>query len=266
MGVAVMACQAFAQRVDVSLTLAHGVFVVNEPVVIQARVTNLMRDPLEIGEGARDQLLIELAKENRDNELTPYDDKPFIKPLTLASGNTLTHMMEIDKWFNVAENGKYLIRVVLLHNGNRYESAMRSFDVVPGIQLKEGVQMFANRQRLQRNFKMVHWTRNQSRQLFLRIEDAPDGKTWDTVALGEFSRAEEPRLDIAPSGEITTFHRANADSYLHTVIWSLPDSVEIAERNVLLDPDVSSAQRMRAIYGDLPDQTEQKKSSWWKFW
>jgi len=261
-----VAGQAFAQRVDVSLTLAYTVFITGEPVLVQAELTNnLMRDSLDIGDDAKDKFLIEVCKETRNDELPPDESKPFIKPLTLAPGSKLTHRMEVDKWFDVADNGKYLIRAVLVHNGMRYESEMKSFDIVPGTQLKEGVQMFANKQNLQRNFKLVHWTRNQSRHLFLRIEDS-DGQVWDTIDLGEFSRAEEPRLDISPGGEVTTFHRANADNFLRTVIWSLPDSVEIDERNVLLDPDVSSATRIRAHYGDLPDQTEQKKSSWWKFW
>jgi len=266
--VTAVASQAFAQRVEVSLTLAYTVFITGEPVLIQAEVTNLMRDALEIGDDAPAKFLIEVYKENRNEEL-PHDmGKPFIKPVTLAPGNKLTHRMEADKWFDVADNGKYLIRAVLAHNGVRYESTMKSFDIVPGIPLKEGVQMFAHKQNFQRNFKLVHWTRGQyqTRRLFLRIEDTPGGQIWDTIDLGDFSRAEEPRLDIAPTGEVTTVHRANPDNFLRTVIWSLPDSVEIAERDVLLDPDVSSATRMRNHYGDLPDQTEQKKSSWWKLW
>jgi len=262
-----VASQVFAQGVEVSLTLAYTVFITGEPVLIQVDViNNLIRDPLDIGDDAKDKFLIEVCKDNRNNELPHDESKPFIKPVTLAPGSKLTHRMEADKWFDLADNGKYLIRAVMVHNGNRYESTMKSFDIVPGTPLKEGVQMFANKKNFQRNFKLVHWTRNQARHLFLRIEDAPDGVVWDTINLGEFSRAEEPRLDIAPGGEVTTFHRANADNFLRTVIWSLPDSVEIDERNVLLDPDVSPAQRMRAHYGNLPDQTENKKSSWWKFW
>jgi len=265
-GIAAMACQTFAQKVDVSLTLAYSTFITGEPVVVQAKITNLMRDPLDIGDDAPDRFLIEVSKEKRDNELVPDPGKPFLKPLALTPGNSILHTMEVDKWFDVADNGKYLIRAVLVHNGNRYESGMKSFDIVPGTPLKEGVQMFADRKNFQRNFKLVHWTRNQVRNLFLRIEDSPGGQVWDTIDLGEFSRSEDPRLDIAPNGEVTTFHRANPDNFLRTVIWSLPDSVEIAERDVLLDPDVSSAQRMRAIYGDLKDAPDKKKSSWWKLW
>jgi hypothetical protein len=265
-GIAALATQAFAQKVDVSLTLPYTMFVTGEPVLVQAKVTNLLRGQLDIGDDAPDTFLIEVSKGTRDNELAPEEGKPFIKPLTLMPGNTLEHRLEVDKWFDLSDNGKYLIRAILVHNGMRYESALKSFDVMPGVPLKKGTQMFVNRPNLERTFQLVHWTRNQTKHLFLRIEDAPSGQVWDTIDLGEFSRAEEPRLDIAPTGEVTTFHRANADSFLRTVIWSLPDSVEVADRDALLDPNVPATKRMRAIYGDVQEAAEKKKSSWWKFW
>ena len=260
-----VAASAFAQRIDVSLTLAYGVFVVGEPVLVQVKVSNQMRESLEFGD--EDTFLMEISKGDRYNELSPETDKPFIKPRRLASGGTFEHKMEMDKWFPLDDTGKYLIRAVVVHNDMRYESVVKSFDVIPGISMKEGVQMFAGKQHFQRNFKLVHWARNQFDHLFLRIEDAPSGKIWDTIDLGTIVRGGDPRLDIAPTGEVTVLHRANADSFLRTVIWSLPDSVEIAERNALLDPASASISQMRSVYGDQQGKkAEEKKSSWWKFW
>ena len=263
-----MANQAFAQqRIDVSLALAANIFITGEPVLVQVKMTNQMRDPIEFGDDARDAFLIEVCKEDRYNELSPEADKPFIKPLVLMSGNTFEHNLEVDKWFAIEGTGKYLIRAVVIHDNMRYESVLKAFDIVPGIVLKEGLQLFAFRKHLQRNFKLVHWQRNQSKRLFLRIEDQPDGLIWDTIDLGDVSLEENPKLDIAPSGEVTVFHRINAGHFLRTVIWSLPDSVEIAERNILADPDVAASQRIRSsFYGDLDKQAEEKQSSWWKFW
>lgn len=264
---AAVACQAFAQQISVELKLACGEFITGEPVLIQVKVRNQMRDALEFGENADDKFLIEVCKDAHDNELTPESGKPFMTPLVLSSGSTLDHKMEVDKWFSVYDSGKYLIRAVVVHDDMRYESARKSFDVIPGMRLKEGVQMFADKKQYQRKFMMVHWTRNQARHLFLRIEDEPDGVVWDTIDLGVFSRTIEPKLDIAPNGEVTVFHRADSDNYLRTVIWSLPGSVEIAERDALMDPDVSAAQQMRALYGDLPEKLEgPTKRSWWKLW
>ena len=265
-GILALAGQAFAQRVDVSLTLAYGTFITGEPVLIQVKMTNMLRGALDFGEDSDDRFLIEVSKNDRYHELTPDTDQPFIKPVTVAVGNTFEYMMEVDKWFTIDSTGKYLIRAVVVHDDMRYESVVRSFDIVPGIPIKDGVQMFAGKQRFQRNFKLVRWTRNQFDRLFLRIEDEPSGKVWDTIDLGMFVKGVEPKLDIAPNGEVTVFHRANADSFLQTILWSLSENVEISERNSLLDPAAVSAQQMRSVYGDMTEKTEEKKASWWKFW
>ena len=261
-----MASQVSAQRADVSLTLAYGTFVLGEPVIIQAKMMNMLRGALDFGDASDDKFLIEVSKNDRYNELTPETDQPFIKPITLAVGASFEHTLEIDKWFHLYDTGKYLIRAVIVHNDMRYESAVKSFDVVPGLPIKDGVQMFAGKQRFQRNFKLVRWTRNQFDRLFLRIEDEPTGKIWDSIDLGQFVRGTEPKLDIAPTGEVSVFHRANPDSFIQTVIWSLSDNVEISERNALLDPAAVNAQQMRSVYGDMTEKTEEKKASWWKFW
>jgi hypothetical protein len=264
-GIIAIACQTFAQRLDVSLTLANTAFIIGEPVLVQVKLINTLREPLEFG--TKDKLFIEITRANQLQELVPYNDEPFIKPLVLNPGNTLDHRLEIDKWFSLHDSGKYLVRAVIVHGDMRYESARKSFDVIPGITLREGVQMFTNRQRLQRNFKLVYWMRNQTNRLFLRIEDEPEGQVWDTIDLGTYLKDSEAKLDIAPNGEVTVIHRSTRDSFLRVVIWSLPDSVEIAEHNALIDPEVSASQRVRSLYGDLQGETEKKQSTaWWEFW
>jgi len=266
-GLIAVVCQAAVeQRVDVAVTLAASTFITGEPVLIQAKVINLTRAPLAFKPDSQDQFFIEVTRAGQLGELAPVADKPFIKPFTLAPGATFEHALEADKWFALYDSGKYIIRAVVLLGDTRYESAQRSFDVVPGLPLKEALQMFTNKKNLQRNFKLVYWTRDRVNRLFLRIEDEPGGLVWDTIELGMLARDGNPRLDIALNGEVTIIHRATRDSFLRTVVWSLPDSVEIAERNALVDPDISASQRVRSLYGDLEDQTQQKKSSWWKFW
>ena len=264
-GVSIIACQAFAQRIDVSLKLAYSTFISGEPVLVQVSLVNQTRNPLTFDESEGDSLLIEISKDIQHNELTRWNDEPFMPPLILAPGNKLEHKMEVDKWFSLTDSGKYLIRAVIVHNDMRYESDKKSFDVVPGLPLKSGVQMFANKT-LQRNFTLVYWARTQTNRLFLKIDDEPGGQVWDTIDLGTFSREDDPKLDIGPNGEVTILHRATRDGFLRTVIWSLPGSVEIAERDPLLDPEISASQRVRHLYGDMQETTEKKRRSWWRFW
>lgn len=270
-GAVLCASWACAQQVDVKLTLAYNAFVVGEPVLVQVDALNATRDLIEIGgKDSKDALFVEITKGGQYNEVSPFNPEPLVGTTALKPGQTLQHKVELDKWFALVEEGPYVVRAVLVHGGVRYESVKKSFDVVPGIPLKDGVQMFVNRQNLKRLFKLVYWHRNQTDRLFLRIDDEQDGRIWDTIDLGVFQRLSPPKLDISPEGEVTVVHRATQDAFIRTVIWSLPDSVEVVERNNLVDPDISASQRVRALYGEMTDdggkEKEKKGKPWWKFW
>lgn len=253
-----------AQQIEVSLTMAYSVFVIGEPVLVQIDALNMTRTPVNTDPQSKDKFFIEITYEGKYNELKPFNAEPILPAFVLNPGQTLQQKIEIDKWFALYEAGKYIARAIMVHDGVRYESTRRSFDIVPGIPLKEGVQMFVNHPTT-RHFKLVHWTRNHANRLFLRMEDSPGGQAWDTLDLGLFSKETEPKLDISPDGEVTVVHRATQDAFLRTMVWSLPDSVEVAERTSLLDPDISASQRVKSLYGDLATEKKVEKP-WWKFW
>ncbi len=259
---------AAAQQVELTLTLAYNVFVVGEPVLVQFEALNTMRDLLDFGgKDSKDALIVEITRGGQYEEVTPFNDEPMAGAFQLKPGQRFQQKVELDKWFPVVEEGKYIVRFVVVHDGMRYESVKKSFDVVPGMPLKEGVQMFVKRQTQKRLFKLVFWSRNQTDRVFLRIEDDPSGKVWDSLDLGTLLRSSEPKIDISPEGEVTVLHHATQDAYIRTVLWSLPDSVEVVERNNLLDPEISASQRVKSLYGEMADDgADNKKKAWWKFW
>lgn len=264
LGVAV----AGAQEIDVKLTLAYNTFVVGEPVLVQAEILNMTRDLIDVGSpGSTSAFIMELSRGGPNDELQPFSKEPFIPSFQLQPGQGFPHRLELDKWFKVEREGKYIARAILVHRGVRYESAKRSFDVVPGLSVGGGIQMFVNRETLKRQFKLVYWHRNQVDRLFLRIEDEPGGRMWDSVDLGSMMRGTPPKLDISPEGEVTVVHRATQDAFLRTVLWSLPNAIEVVERNSLVDPEISATQRVNALYGDEDGgKKNEKKKAWWKFW
>ena len=269
LGLVLFARAAVAQQLDVNLTLAYNVYVTGEPVVVQFDVLNATRDLFDTGNpAAKDAVLVEISMGGNYNELAPFNPAPIIGAFKLNPGQSFqSKAVELDKWFPLVEAGKYIARLVVVHGGMRYESVKRSFDVVPGIPVKEGVQMFVTKQNQKRLFRVVHWSRNQTDRLFLRIEDDPGDRIWDSIDLGVWLRTGEPKIDISPEGEVTVVHRSTQDAFIRTVIWSLPESVEVMERNQLLDPEISASQRVRSLYGDMADDRKKdEKKSWWKFW
>lgn len=263
------AASAVAQQLDVKLTLAYTAFVVGEPVVVQIDLLNATRDLIDVGgPGATSSLFVEITKGGQYNDVRPFREDPVVPAFQMKPGQTFQHKLALDAWFSLEEEGKYIVQVVVAHRGMRYESAKKSFDVVPGMPIGGGVQMFVRREHLRRQFKLVYWHRNREDRLFLRIEDEPDARIWDSIDLGMLMRGTPPKLDISPEGEVTVIHRATQDAFLRTVIWSLPDNVEVVERNSLVDPDISAAQRVNAMYGETAEdeRAARNKKSWWKFW
>ena len=267
-GAVLLAGVAAAQQMELKLTLAYNAFVVGEPVLVQLEALNTTQDLIDVGgKDSKDALIVEITKGGQYNDVPPLSDEPIGCKFQLKPGQVFQQKVELDKWFSVIEEGKYMVRFVLVHDGMRYESVKKSFDVVPGIPIKDGIQMFVKRQNMKRMFKLVFWHRNQTDRLFLRIEDDPSGKVWDSLDLGTFVRLAEPKLDISPEGEVTVVQRATQDAYIRTVLWSLPDAVEVVERNNLVDPEISASQRVKSLYGEMADDGAAKtKKAWWKFW
>jgi hypothetical protein len=258
---------AGAQQVTVSLEPAYTVFVKGEPVVARLEALNATQDSIRAGSAdAPDTALVEVTKGGRYNEIAAVNPEPITGPFELKPGGRFQREVELDKWFPMLEEGKYMVRLVIVHGGMRYESAKRSFDVVPGMPFSDAVQMFVNRQNQKRMFRMVHWNRNRADRLFLRIEDEPSKRVWDSIDLGLLLRTTDPKIDISPEGEETVVQRATRDAFIRTVLWSLPESVEIAEQGQLLDPEISASQRARELYGEMADDKKEEKKAWWKFW
>ncbi len=258
-----------AEDIKLVFKPAYTAFIRGESVVVQLEMVNVGRQRVQCGPGEGEgRFFVEMFYQERRNELKPMTAAPFSRPFTLNPGSRHVSKIQLDKWFNLLKEGKYLANLVYIHGETRYESGTKVFDVVPGIPLKEGVQMFVSDQNLRRVFRVVRWNRNQSERLFLRIEDQPSDAVWDTIDLGPHLKSSEPKLDISDGGEVTLVHRATQDAFHRTVVWSLPESVEIAERNMLLDPEVSASERVRALYGDTVDDGpgSQKSKSWWEFW
>lgn len=257
----------YAQQINLGLTLAYNVFVVGEPVLAQMEAVNTSRDLLVVGSTeANSQVLIEVFREGSPLLLEPLNSAPLIKPFKLPPGQTMRHRLSLDKSFPLLGEGRYIVRAVFVHKSMRYESSRKSFNIVPGIPLLEGAQMFVDHPSLNRTFRLVYWHRNQSDRLFLRIEDGMRERVWDTIDLGNLMRNIPPKLDISPEGEVTVVHRATQDAFGRTVVWSLPDVVELVERHSMTDPEISASQRVKTLYGEVAEESAPQKSPWWKFW
>lgn len=257
---------AFAQEFQVRLELAYRTFIVGEPVLVRVTLENQSRDTIRVRRGGLDKVFFEVTGSDIYDYVKPCSTAPTLGEFELAPGKVIQKKLELDKWFPLIKEKKYLARAIFLHRGMRYESQKKSFDVVPGILLQTGTQMFVKPESLKRSFSLVWWHRNQADRIFLKCSDEPGDYIWDTVDLGNFMRSQPPKLDIAPDGVVTVVHRSNQNSFFRTVLWSLPESLEVVERNNLLDPEISASQHAKTVYGEMAGEKKAEEKSWWEFW
>ena len=126
--------------------------------------------------------------------------------------------------------------------------------------------MFANKEGLRRDFELVHWGRDKVDHLFLKARDAGNStRVWTTTDLGPYLSMTRPKVSVLPSGEVMTLHRTTQDAFIRTEFWSLPDVFEFNLHELMLDPDVAGAERVKELYKEAGG-VEPVKKAWWKFW
>ena len=254
-------------ELTVKLTLQKGDYIAGERIKAVVDVANASPDPIDArGPDAPDHLILELYRASDHYQFEKTSDKPFVEPFALLSGEGQLLDAFFAEHFPITESTRYFARAVLIHKRIRYESALKSFNVVPGLRCGGAVQMFANKEGLRREFELVHWGRDQVEHLFLKATDAGiSTRSWTTTDLGPYLSMTRPKVSVLPSGEVVTLHRSTQDAFTRTEFWSLPDVFEFNTHELMLDPDVAGAARVKELYKESGG-VEPVKKAWWKFW
>lgn len=254
-------------ELTVRLDLQPGDYIEGERIKAVVDVANASPDPIDArGPDAPDRLILELYRASDRHQFAKTSDKPYVEPFALLSGEGQILDVYLAEHFPIVESTRYFVRAVLIHKDIRYESALKSFNVVPGLRCGGAVQMFANKEGLRRDFELVHWGRDKVDHLFLKARDAGNStRVWTTTDLGPYLSMTRPKVSVLPSGEVMTLHRTTQDAFIRTEFWSLPDVFEFNLHELMLDPDVAGAERVKELYKEAGG-VEPVKKAWWKFW
>ncbi len=254
-------------ELTVTMDLQKGDYIEGERIRAVIDVANASPDPIDArGPTAPDRLIIELYRASDRHQFEKTSDKPYVEPFALLSGEGQILDVYLAEHFPILESTRYFVRAVLIHKRMRYESSLKSFNVVPGLRCGGAVQMFANKEGLRREFELVHWGRDKMEHLFLKAKDAGlSTRAWTTTDLGPYLSDTRPKVSVLPSGEVITLHRTTQDAFVRTEFWSLPDVFEFNMHEIMLDPDVAGAARVKELYKEAGG-VEPVKKAWWKFW
>ena len=254
-------------ELTVKLELIVGDYIEGERILAIVDVANASPDPIDArGPDSPDHLVLELMRASDHHQYEKVSKSPFVEPFALLSGEGQRMETHFADHFAMKDATRYFARAVLIHNRMRYESSLKSFNVVPGLRCGGALQMFSNKEGLRREFTLVHWGREQVEHLFLKAKDAGSSdRMWQTTDLGPYMSVTRPKVSILPTGEVVTLHRSTQDAFIRTEFWSLPDAFEFNMHELMLDPDVAGAERVKEVYKESGG-VEPVKKAWWKFW
>ncbi len=257
---------AATSEIKVDLKLDGSDFVTGERIRGVVDIANSSPDRVSVGySNSRDLFFVEVYRASDRHPLARLGKRPFVARFRVDSSEGQKLETFLGDHYALREPSRYLAKPVLVHEGVRYEGAIRAFDVVEGIRVTGAMQMFANRKGLQRNFSLVYWSRDRAEHLFLRAQDAGVSTAkWETRDLGPMLRIGNPTVSILPGGEVVVLHRLNADQFVRSEFWSLPDALEFRMRETVRDPETAGTARVRELYKE--GGVKAKPNPWWKFW
>lgn len=260
------AVRAETAEIRVDLRLDGGDFVMGERIRGVVDIANSSPEKVSVGySNSKDRFFIEVFRASDMSQLSRVNKRPFVERFSVGSSEGQKLETFLGDHYGLREPSRYLAKPVLVHNGMRYEGAMRAFDVVEGVRLVGALQMFKNRKGLQREFRLSYWSRNHSEHLFLSATDAgTSNRKWETRDLGPILRIETPSLSVMPNGEVVVLHRLNQDQFVRSEFWSLPDALEFRIREAVRDPETAGTARVRELYKE--GGIRPKDNPWWKFW
>ena len=254
--------------VSVVMRMTNSEYLIGERIRAEVEIRNGSTTPIVVGaKDSTDFVRLELFKNDIRHPEDKISEKLVTSPFVLKSGEAQTFEVFFSRNYNITKEGRYLGRAVVIHDGMRYEGALRAFSLVPGIRLSGALQMFSNRPGLRREFELLYWNRNRHEHLFLRATDRTESgsRPWVTSDLGTLIRVTPPKISIKDSGEVTILHRATQDEFIRSDFWSLPDAFEFQEHASMVDPDVAGSERVKSLYQESSG-VEPVKKAWWKFW
>lgn len=257
---------AATSEIKVDLKLDAFDFVMGERVRGVVDIANSSPDQVAVGyKDAKDIFFIEVYRSHDHSQLEKLSRGPFVAPFLLESGEGQKLEVFLYDHYALQHPGRYLAQPVLVHNGTRYEGQPRAFDIVEGVNVGGAMQMFSNRNGLQREFELVYWSKANGEHLYLKAHDSGSStRMWRTRDLGSILRLDKPTISVLPGGEVIVLHRLNQDEFIRSEFWSLPDELIFRSRTAVGDPETAGTARVRELYKGK--RVQPKQNPWWKFW
>ncbi|HRI16524.1 MAG TPA: hypothetical protein PLX89_26320 [Verrucomicrobiota bacterium] len=206
-------------QVDLDLILDRQFFLPAEDIEVGVRIANFTGEPLTLGEDEGWlQFSVQEVKGRIAGKLAePQESGAF----TLEPATRGTLRFNLTPLFAMDDPGVYQVSATIrLPTGEQVGSAPQTLDIVSGVKLNEprevGVKLpDGTVERRKYILQRVSFTKRV--QLYLRVTDASEGKTYKVMALGPMVSFDRPEWLVDRASRFHVFHRADSNNYLYHV-------------------------------------------------
>jgi hypothetical protein len=231
-------------------------YIVGEEIPVKVMIRNNTPFDITLGRGETPVADFEVKRYYTSSSFPLRVDRTKIglpKPLHLKPNQTRNFTLKLSAAVDIQKEGSYVVTFGAIYSGIRYDTESKLINVVPGMVVAQGLQLFKNDPNRQRQILLVRASRDKTERLFIRIEDRPDGRFFPTVMLGAYLPLVDPRINIAENGEIVVLHRATPEYFVRNVFWSLPNDFVHRSQISVVDPSTADTARLHGLKDDFDE-------------
>ena len=203
-----------------------------ETVNVGVSIFNESGDDLVIDEGnkANKAHISFVVERKRDEPVKRLDDVSPVTKMRIASGEKQDFVTDISARYDVAQTGRYLIRVVVEDGKTRYESLPVVLDVVNGIEICGVSKVLPGYSDRIRRYSLRYWNRDKRERLFLCVTEDNGRTSYGVFPLGAVIRVMKPNVLVDKDGTVVVQHQTTKDCFVQSFFDSNPDGVFFVEQ------------------------------------
>ena len=223
-----------AQGLKISVLMEHRSVLQYEPVNVFVTIRNESEKVLYIEGGLAGEetgFHVHAKKVGSDEWREKLAAGSPVRSLWIGPDEEETVLIELSRWYDLREIGRYLVSVSVDFEGVTYWSGQASIEVVPGLELAKAVRSVPGYPERVRTFSLRYWTRERREDLFLSVTETPGDLNCGVFCLGPVVRVRPPTVEVDRQGLVHVTHQVGDDCYSHTFFASERDGVRFVEQS-----------------------------------
>ena len=230
---AAQAQQTAGLKVEASLEFTE--YIVYEAIPLTVTISNPGSSAFIIDDyGAYTQNWVTVyVRDRRGNLILPPKDKKFVDTLSIKSGESQTVTIRVNDFYNMEDQGRYQISVVVNRGEAQASSRLISISVVSGIKVGSATRVKEGYDNVTLEHTLLYWARGGKEHLFLRVIEQPSGNLFGFAHLGNIVRIAQPKIEFGPNNTAIVTHQTSRDKFLHTTVDFSKDSPVGDQQNMV---------------------------------